>query len=68
MISAISSGVHLLHSGGKNKPTSPVHLSQIANVHVESGLKQRDQGQIYSTAVIRKLSTVFLVLTARDLT
>lgn len=52
--------------GRKNKQTkttNPVHLSQIANVHVESGLKQWTQGQIYSTAVIRKLSTVFLLLT-----
>lgn len=47
----------------QTKTTNPVHLSQIANVHVESGLKQWTQGQIYSTAVIRKLSTVFLLLT-----
>lgn len=36
-----------------------------ANLHKQSGLKQRNQfqGQINSTAVIRELSTVFFVLT-----
>lgn len=44
---------------------SSLHLPWRANAHKQSGLKQRNQvqGQIDSTAVIRKLSTVFLVLT-----
>lgn len=42
-----------------------LHLPWKANVYEQSGLKQRNQvqGQIKSTAVIRKLRTVILVLT-----
>lgn len=61
-ISAISSGIHLLFFIWEEVS---LHLPRKANVHKQSGLKQRKrvQGQINRTAVIRKLSTVFLVLT-----
>lgn len=61
-ISALSSGLHLLFFIWEE---ISLHLPWKANVHKQSGLKQRNQvqGQINSTAVIRKQSTVFLVLT-----
>lgn len=61
-ISSVSSGLHLLFFFWEE---ISLHLLWKANVYKQSGLKQRNQvrGQINSTAVIRKLSTVILVLT-----
>lgn len=60
-ISAVSSRLHLLFFIWEEMSS---HLPWKANVHKQSGLKWRNwvQGQINSTAVIRKPSTVFLVL------
>lgn len=43
---------------------NPAHLPWKARVRYQSGIKERNQaqGQIYSTAVIRRLSTELLVL------
>lgn len=60
-ISAVSSGLHLLFFIWEE---ISLHLPWKANICKQSGLKQRNQvqGQINSTAVIGKLSTVVLVL------
>lgn len=61
-ISAVPSGLRLLFFIWEELS---LHLPWKANVYEQSGLKQRNQvqGQIKSTAVIRKLRTVILVLT-----
>lgn len=61
-ISAVPSGLRLLFFIWGELS---LHLPWKANVYEQSGLKQRNQvqGQIKSTAVIRKLRTVILVLT-----
>lgn len=61
-ISAVSSGFHFLFFIWEE---ISLHLPWKANVYKHTGLKQRSQvqGQVNSTAVVRKLSTVVLVLT-----
>lgn len=62
MIPAVSSGLHLLFFIWEE---SSLHPSWKANVHKQRGLKQTNQvqGQMNSTAVVKKLSPGFLVLT-----
>lgn len=61
-IPTFSSGLHLLFLIWEE---ISLHLTWKANVYKQSGLEKRNQvqSQINSTAVIRKLSTVVLVLT-----